>query len=57
MIPFFMVGTMFLFMLLICSASGIGIWEGKAVMAVQEKDSMMQVAILHQQKCKLGQEF
>jgi hypothetical protein len=44
-------------MLLICSASGIGIWEGKAFMAIQEKDSMMQVAILHQQKCKLGQEF
>jgi len=52
-----MVGTMFLFMLLICSGSGIGILEGKAFMAIQEKDNVMQVAILHHPKCKLGQEF
>jgi hypothetical protein len=34
-------------MFLICSTSGIGIWEGKAFMAIKEKNSVMQMVILH----------
>jgi len=47
LVKIFQHGLVFLFMFLICSASGLSIWEGKTYMAFKEKNGVMQVAILH----------